>query len=210
MAQRNGRPEQILSPEEEERLLGRDYLNIGEATDLAVLSSGGKRIDDAGLASPEWRRYFSMLLEHVSDGSLKSPDREQMYGPSPKVIGAIMVEAESLQKLFSRKGWFWPLRELASMDTTPAVAASAQKTPTDQTSSSRWPWGNHDTELLQHLAAAGEVWEKRYDPTFPATAPTKDDIEQFLEQRGVAKRVRQVMAQILRADGLPHGPRVNR
>ncbi|MGB8296030.1 MAG: hypothetical protein WCG85_11435 [Polyangia bacterium] len=78
----------------------------------------------------------------------------------------------------------------------------------------RWPWGKHTTELLGHLAEAGKYWEEKYDPAFPATAPTNKDIEDLLmarkwkEQR-FPKRVAQVMAQILRADKVKAGPRNN-
>jgi predicted GNAT family acetyltransferase len=48
-----------------------------------------------------------------------------------------------------------------------------------------------------------------YDPEKPATAPTNDDVSDWLEKRGVAKRVAEVMAQILRADGLKAGSHNN-
>lgn len=71
----------------------------------------------------------------------------------------------------------------------------------------RWPWGNHETKLLCYLAMAAERFWIRYDPQDPSTAPTNDQVIAWLKNKGVASRVSEVMAQILRADGLPAGPR---
>lgn len=78
---------------------------------------------------------------------------------------------------------------------------------------SKWPWGSHETALLTHLAKAAELWRTvdeggNYVPSDPTTAPTNEQIEHFLERRGVtSKKTREVMATILRADDLPSGPR---
>lgn len=77
----------------------------------------------------------------------------------------------------------------------------------EQRHTARWPWGQHNTKLLDHLAAAGDRWWKRYDPADPSTAPTNDEVAAWLKERRVADRVAQVMAQALRADGLRTGPR---
>ncbi|SCY31164.1 hypothetical protein [Nitrosospira sp. Nsp13] len=71
----------------------------------------------------------------------------------------------------------------------------------------RWPWGNHETELLKKMALAANKFWKLYDPSDPATAPTNDQVESFLKEEGVSSRTAQIMATILRADGLPSGPR---
>lgn len=70
-----------------------------------------------------------------------------------------------------------------------------------------WPWGDHETKLLRSLAVAAREWWTTYDPSDPATAPTNDQVTSWLESQGESKRVAEVMAQILRADGLPMGPR---
>lgn len=70
-----------------------------------------------------------------------------------------------------------------------------------------WPWGDHETKLLRDLVAAGREWWSTYDPAEPTTAPKNEDVIAWLIGRGVPKRVAQVMAQILRADGLKTGPR---
>jgi hypothetical protein len=71
----------------------------------------------------------------------------------------------------------------------------------------RWPWGNYETELLDHLGEAARQWWSTYDPDEVATAPTNEQVEAWLQERGVSKRAAEVMAQILRADGLRTGPR---
>lgn len=71
----------------------------------------------------------------------------------------------------------------------------------------RWPWGSYETKLLRNLAEAAEKYWKLYDTTDPTTAPTNETVKQWLISEGVPKRVAEVMAQMLRADGLPTGPR---
>lgn len=70
-----------------------------------------------------------------------------------------------------------------------------------------WPWGNYETKLLRKLALAAKRFWVLYDPEDPTTAPTSTQVSQWLIQQGVASRVAEIMAQILRADGLPKGPR---
>lgn len=70
-----------------------------------------------------------------------------------------------------------------------------------------WPWGRHETDLLRKLAAVAiELWT-RYDPSDPTTAPTNQQVIDWLKAQGVAGRTAEIMATILRADGLPTGPR---
>ncbi len=71
----------------------------------------------------------------------------------------------------------------------------------------KWPWGDHDTKLLCELAAAAEKFWKNYDPADSTTAPTNDQVISWLKERGVAIRTAQIMATMLRVDGLPPGPR---
>lgn len=73
--------------------------------------------------------------------------------------------------------------------------------------SSAWPWGTHETELLRHLAAAADRWWKNFDPSDNTTAPTNAEVSNWLLSRGVGQRTAEVMATILRVDGLPTGPR---
>ena len=70
-----------------------------------------------------------------------------------------------------------------------------------------WPWGRHETNLLRKLAYAADKWWKNYDPTDPTTAPTNEQVAEWLKSENVAARTAEVMATILRADGLSTGPR---
>lgn len=73
--------------------------------------------------------------------------------------------------------------------------------------SAKWPWGNHETKLLRKLAAAAAKYWTNRDPTDNTTAPTNQVVTTWLKEQGVAARVAEIMAQILRPDGLPTGPR---
>ena len=71
----------------------------------------------------------------------------------------------------------------------------------------KWPWGDHETELLQHLEAAAVRFWKNYDPDDKSTAPTNEAIWDWLEERGVTKNMRKAIATILRPPDVPTGPR---
>jgi hypothetical protein len=89
-----------------ERFCGREWLHLEEATEV-VLASVGKHRDappDSQERMEENSICFSLLLEHIGDGSLKS------RGQDPEgFLGSIMVEVGSLRELFRRKSWAWPL-----------------------------------------------------------------------------------------------------
>jgi hypothetical protein len=70
-----------------------------------------------------------------------------------------------------------------------------------------WPWGTHETVLLRKLRAAAERFWVNYDPGDATTAPTNAQVIAWLKSQGVAERTAEVMATILRIDGLPTGPR---
>jgi hypothetical protein len=71
-----------------------------------------------------------------------------------------------------------------------------------------WPWGKHHTEALGHLEAAAIRYWAFYDPADPSTAPTNEDVADWLQEvRGVSKDRARSIASILRADGLPAGRR---
>jgi hypothetical protein len=74
-------------------------------------------------------------------------------------------------------------------------------------SNMNWPWGRHETDLLRKLAAAANKFWARYLPDDPSTAPTNQQIIDWLIEQGVAMRTAEIMATILRADGLQTGPR---
>lgn len=68
-------------------------------------------------------------------------------------------------------------------------------------------WGNHDTTKLKQLRAAYEHWWDGVDLS-KDVAPTNDQVRDWLiEHHGVSARPAEIMASILRADGLESGPR---
>ena len=69
------------------------------------------------------------------------------------------------------------------------------------------PWGSHNTRLLTHLSNAATKFWRLYDPADPSTAPTNEQVQTWLIEQKVPKRTAEVMATILRADGLPTGRR---
>jgi len=74
-------------------------------------------------------------------------------------------------------------------------------------SNMNWPWGRHETHLLRKLAAAANKFWTQYLPDDPSTAPTNQQVIDWLKEQGVTARTAEIMATILRADGLPSGPR---
>jgi hypothetical protein len=75
---------------------------------------------------------------------------------------------------------------------------------------SKWPWGNYETELLCSLAVAAEEYWSEYKPEDPTTAPTNEEVVDWLvDNQKISKRTAEVMATILRADNLHPGPRKN-
>lgn len=67
--------------------------------------------------------------------------------------------------------------------------------------------GGHETMLLKLLVKGAVQWWSSYDPNDRSTAPKSDDVIAWFVGQGTSSRVAEVMAQILRADGLPTGPR---
>jgi hypothetical protein len=71
---------------------------------------------------------------------------------------------------------------------------------------SKWPWGDHDTPALGHLAAAAKQFWSTYEPG--ARASTNSEVVKWLvEQRHVTPRLAKSIATILRAENLKPGPR---
>ena len=78
----------------------------------------------------------------------------------------------------------------------------------DKDVTGHWPWGDHHTEFLGHLEAAARKHWVNYDPADPGTAPTNASVSGWLNtERKVSKKMADSIASMLRADGLPTGPR---
>lgn len=70
-----------------------------------------------------------------------------------------------------------------------------------------WPWGRYETELLRKLAQAANRFWKNYDPADISTAPTNEQIEEWLIGQKITRASAKAIATILRADGLQTGRR---
>jgi len=70
-----------------------------------------------------------------------------------------------------------------------------------------WPWGEYETRNLRLLDGAARKFWSLYDPKDPSTAPTNAEVCGWLRENGASENLAAAMATILRADGLPTGPR---
>lgn len=70
-----------------------------------------------------------------------------------------------------------------------------------------WPWGEYETPLLRVLAETAERFWVNYDPSQPDTAPTNQQVVEWLISQKVSGRVAHVIATILRDERISPGPR---
>lgn len=140
------------------------------------------------------RGTLSGTLEFISRSDEDAASR--MYGTARHYIPAVAVE------------WATPRFETFPQALLVAVRERARDIRGIAASTvSKWPWGDHETELLKKLAAAAGKFWTLYDRTDATTAPKNDVIVAWLKKQNVSERTAEVMATILRADGLPTGPR---
>jgi len=72
----------------------------------------------------------------------------------------------------------------------------------------KWPWGNHQTKALEHLAEAAQKFWSTYDPSDPYSAPKNETVVRWLTtEREVSEVMAKSIASMLRPDNLPTGPR---
>lgn len=159
---------------------------------------------DSGLHDAHVNVYRSVLLDRFLRRVNIASANLTPLGLLPVALGEpdrerTLVGATAFSSWAEGMGWSLP-SEFPRAEKYPEVAGGL-------TADGRWPWGNHETELLQKLAAAAEKFWKLYDPTDDASAPTNDQVIEWLKQQGVAERNAEIIATILRADGLRTGPR---
>jgi hypothetical protein len=153
--------------------------------------------------SPEWfyQQRIDLAVAHVKNGTLDCFERKAAIVQSDVRLPVYAAWAESMGAGHEVQAQF--PRHPQTAIPTPVVEAF---------SATRWPWGSHETERLKLFAQVGEFWRPvseggKYDPTDPTTAPTNAMIENWLQQRGVRKTPSEVMATMLRKDGMSPGPR---
>lgn len=148
-----------------------------------------------------YQERMRLAIQHIADGILECEDDDE-----PDLRLKVVKLTDYAE---------WALRHSMPLPPEfprPPWAENPAGEVAPKRSTAKWPWGSHDTELLNLLAGAAAFWKSvdeggLYDPSDPATAPTNEQVEAWLEKKGVSKKVRESMATILRANGMPSGPR---
>ena len=152
---------------------------------VLTLTEAAQLISNALPNTPEFDAATSLLRDALVSQLL--PALEVYYATLPS--GVVMIDHDRTTFLQTN---FQQWEQEQGFESTP----------------NQWPWGSHETDLLKKLAAAANKFWKLYDPNDPTSAPTNKQVTDWLkEEHEVAARVAEIMAQILRADGLPSGPR---
>lgn len=178
--------------------------------------------------SPQWimdvARHRTLLQCLVSPLSWWKPDCQVLkYGDGqPKTDFFLRARnselvadpgmIENLDPIFSLDNLRFSAADIAAIKTRPlstGVAESGELSTLEPPGvGEKWPWGAHETQALRYLEAAAKQWWPRYDPADPTTAHTNEEVAGWLiKEHGVSERLAKSIASILRADGLPSGPR---
>jgi hypothetical protein len=179
-----------------------------DALEVAALISGSDPMDIAEnqkILMPVHRlimEYYQLALNNYPDfpqDALVSVEMENNKILNKKT--SIFNEPK-----FSRKEL---ARWLSAIGANSVYSFDLKKQNTIPKPASHWPWGNHHTEMLGHLeAAARRYWGGNYDPLDATTAPTNVTVSEWLQtERKVSRTMADSIASMLRADGLPTGPR---
>jgi hypothetical protein len=153
-----------------------------------------------------------MVDTHLFDESKEFGDRLQIAGRclgagtglSPRILS---MSDRSASRVSLAEFAAWAISVDFQIPTQLVDMATLKAKNTTPEKKSAWPWGDHETELLRKLSAAAKRYWVNYDPSEPDTAPTNRDVTDWLKSQGVADRTAEVMATILRVDGLRPGPR---
>ncbi len=135
--------------------------------------------------------------------------RKKMRANLPRIhlVGLQAVDMGSFAEKIARHTDTAPISDAATEPAREKNALPKNATVTPR-SNAEWPWGNYETELLRHLAAAAAKWWVNYDPSDPTTAPTNAQVIAWLtDERNLSQNNAESIAKILRADNLRPGPR---
>jgi len=134
----------------------------------------------------EFERRLKIAVNHAQAGQLKH-----------------------IQKGLNKTVAFWDFAEWAkNLGLTLPEEFPQIKIQLSPVSSNKWPWGSYETKLLVMTAKAAERFWKNYDPSQPDTAPTNEQVIEWLNDNNVPSgRTAGAIASILRADNLKTGPR---
>lgn len=199
-------------------------LSVGIHPEYARLVRGMTTIDSENIPKPEefaelaayrnddneeWERRVAVAVNHIMAGTLPVVRNAAPFGGHdpyevlPADAESIVVKIADFTAWAIGMGWKLP----DDFPQSDVAAANPVASEGQQTGGARWPWGNHETELLRKLAAAASNFWALYDPEQKDTAPTNQQVSKWLQAKGVPERTADAMATILRADGLPTGRR---
>jgi hypothetical protein len=149
-------------------------------------------IDGTFVALPGDQERGVFLLKGILPNSPGEPRRYFPLGQLPQEALVVMRQG-AIQELLQRLEGDAPtaVRQPVSVDNA----------------AHPWPWGRHHTKLLGALRAAAAKFWVNFDPSDNTTAPTNEQVSAWLQSQGVGKAMADKMATILRADGVPPGPR---
>ncbi|MDY0746546.1 hypothetical protein SNE35_18680 [Paucibacter sp. R3-3] len=148
------------------------------------------------------RHRFEVAVGHQQSGLL--PCRVAQTG----FLSDLTVQTTDFADWAVRVGWPLPAELSQQWTRVPEVAP-----PAAGDSAGPWPWGSYETELLRMLARAATKFWADFDPSAPASADMNKAVMAWLQEQKlsdgapVSERMAKAMATILRAPGLPSGPR---
>lgn len=165
--------------------LTRD-MSQAEMTSLPIPKGMVELVAKRDAVLSEWLRRWRVAENHIEAGTL--PAKVSHPGSKSRVkITDFTAWADGLE-------WKLP-------DEFPRAKKALQA------GGSKWPWGDYETELLRLMAEVTTHLWSSYDPSDRDTAPTNAQVSGWLKKKGVSERTADVIASILRADGLPQGRR---
>ncbi|RUR65878.1 hypothetical protein EJP67_02265 [Variovorax guangxiensis] len=154
------------------------------------------------LAKGTWTDLFE------ADFHLFTKVQDEEAGITPLPIYSLDAPV-SLSYLLGKGGLMASdVRLIAAWDKKDAVVPAVKPLAPGDSVSSYWPWGSHTTAALGHLDAAARRWWALYDRDDPTTAPTNEEVSNWLQtERSVSKARADAIASMLRPDDLRTGPR---
>ena len=184
--------------------------------------------DEVMIAFERMKEHYELALNEATSFGLGCPDsngfsatalpslelvalKRELLAEDDETLHAARIKAKNLKDFNNQKfsrdtlnTWLHSIGLKSIYPFVPIINETAQESvPT------RWPWGDHHTELLGHLdAAASKFWGK-YDPANPkGTAPKSEEVVRwFVAVCKISNTQATAMATLLRPDGLKTGPR---
>lgn len=156
------------------------------------------------------------LWAHAPEGSLcKRYHGRYQAALSAVSAGVLKVRAPSqfMSSWTVAVGDFVEWARSVGLELSPVIdlAASRHVAPQHSSVGGRWPWGNHETELLRFLEKAAVKFWVNFDPDDPTTKVNSDVVEAWLKSQKLSDgrefpvRVAEVIAQMLRPRELKVG-----